>query len=160
MSAPALHKQSKFKQGYFNPVYPEKYMGDIREIKYRSGYEYKFMIICDRSPKVKRWASEPMSIEYISPLDGRKHKYWCDFWLDYGDGVKRLIEVKPLAQTKKPIYRDLDKPGTAKRVENYNYAMKQYIVNIAKWQAAAAFCEKVNWTFHVVTEKDLEKLNS
>lgn len=149
----------KFKQGYFTPYNINKYVGDVHNIKYRSGWERTFMIWCDRNLIIKRWSAEPFPIAYISPLDLKEHKYWVDFWVDLGDSKRRLIEVKPYAQTLKPIYKESERPGKEKRIENYIYEMKRYIVNIAKWKYAKAFCDSKGLIFTIVTERDL-KLNS
>ena len=146
-----LSSTSKFKNGYFKPYFMEKYVGDAREIKYRSGWEYKFMVYCDREPGIKRWSSEPMPIPYYSPVDKKMHKYWIDFWLDFGDGVKRLVEIKPFAQTKKPVYKENSK--SPKKMENYIYEAKQYAVNMSKWKAAEEFCKQAGWKFLIITEK-------
>jgi hypothetical protein len=40
-------------------------------IVYRSLWERKFMVFCDRNANVMEWGSEEVVIPYRSPLDGR-----------------------------------------------------------------------------------------
>ena len=58
-------KNSGFNQGYFNPVYPEKYAGKP-PIIYRSSWELKFMKMCDNREDIVKWSSEPVEIKYWS----------------------------------------------------------------------------------------------
>jgi len=149
---------SKFKQGLFKPYYLEKYVGDTTNIKYRSGWERKFMVWCDRNPDIKKWSSEPISIKYINPLDKKEHSYFVDFWIDYGNDIKYLIEIKPYCQTLKPIFEEKEGKSKMKRQRDYIINMKNYIINRAKWSTAEDFCMKVGWKFKVITEKDQQKL--
>ena len=50
-------------------------------IIYRSLWERKFMTFCDRNPNVIEWGSEEVVIPYRSPLDGRVHRYYVDFYI-------------------------------------------------------------------------------
>ena len=88
-------------QGKYRPSFPRKYKGDYHNIIYRSSWEYKFMVWCDRSSSVTEWGSEEIIIPYISPADGRRHKYFPDFYVKIGR-KKYMVEVKPLRQTKQP----------------------------------------------------------
>ena len=40
---------TKYHQGFFKPNHPEKYMGDITHIVYRSGLELSFMTFLDQN---------------------------------------------------------------------------------------------------------------
>ena len=88
-------------QGKYRPTFPRKYKGDYHNIIYRSSWEYKFMVWCDRSSSVTEWGSEEIVIPYISPADGRRHRYFPDFYVKIGR-KKYMVEVKPLRQTKQP----------------------------------------------------------
>ena len=92
-------------KGVFRPKNPDKYVGNSKNIIYRSSWEKRFMIYCDNTPEVISWASEELSIPYISPLDGRVHKYYPDFIIYYKTPEKlktSVIEVKPQKETKPP----------------------------------------------------------
>jgi len=68
-------------QGYFKPKNPQKYKGDPTNIIYRSGWELKFMLYVDSHPEILEWGSEEFSIPYRSPIDGRIHRYFPDFYI-------------------------------------------------------------------------------
>ena len=92
-------KTSKYRQGIFIPINQDKFLGT--KAVYRSGLELKFMRFCDNNPNVIKWGSENVIVPYISPLDGRAHKYYVDNFviIKEGDQVKRyLIEIKPSKQ--------------------------------------------------------------
>lgn len=133
--------------------HPEKYAGTSKQIVCRSGWEITFaMKILDANPRVLEWSSEEIIIPYLSPIDGRVHRYFVDFWMKTDD-KEYLIEVKPFAETKPPV------PG--KRITGkFHSEVKKFAVNQAKWIAARKFCEQVSLAgkpmeFKILTEKDL-----
>tara|TARA_Y100001954_G_scaffold142745_1_gene151984 strand:- start:722 stop:1141 length:420 start_codon:yes stop_codon:yes gene_type:complete len=135
-------------QGKYRVSNPRKYKGDARNVVYRSSWEYKFMQWCDSNPSVEEWASEEIIIPYISPVDGKRHRYFPDFYVKVGKR-KYLAEVKPFYQTKEP--------KTQKRnTKKYISEVVTYAVNQAKFKAANEFCKDHGWEFMVVTEKELK----
>ena len=88
-------------QGKYRPSYPRKYKGDPSNIIYRSSWEYKFMKWCDYTTSVQEWGSEEIIIPYISPVDGKRHRYFPDFYVRI-QNRKYLVEVKPFKQTIEP----------------------------------------------------------
>ena len=93
-------------KGRYNPVNPKKYKGNPQNIIYRSLWERKFMVYCDTNDKVLEWGSEEIIIPYISPWDGKVHRYFPDFYIKVkqssGNLKKFIIEVKPKKQTRPP----------------------------------------------------------
>ena len=79
-------------QGKFRPSFPIKYKGDYNNIIYRSSWEYKFMVWCDRSTSVAEWGSEEVVVPYISPVDGKRHSYFPDFYVKFVS-KKYMVEV-------------------------------------------------------------------
>lgn len=150
-------KFGRFKQGYYKPKNPSKYLGDLSNIIFRSSWEYKFMCYCDLSSSVLQWSSEPVSIPYTSPIDGKKHKYFVDFYCEIFDGVKNqkyLVEVKPVAQyLKQPIFEGKKTP---KKLERYKQEMTTYIVNNAKFSYATQYAKNIGMEFKIITEKELD----
>lgn len=144
----------KFHQGYFVPRMPEKYVGDLRSIIYRSGWEQKFMGWCDFNENVVQWSSEPFPISYHFPIDNKIHRYWVDFWIRNNRDEKILIEVKPYKQTLQPVLKESQQYQT-KKVNQYKKDMVVWIKNQSKWQAAKAYTDSLGWKFRIVTEKDL-----
>jgi len=141
-----------FKQGYYQPKNPDKYMGDLNKIVYRSSWELTFMNFLDNNVAIKEWGSELFPVPYIKPTTNRVHRYYPDFFVVYQDkegNIKReLIEVKPHSQTKRTRSRN---PKT-KLYEDITYA-----INIAKWQAAKQFCDDNDITFRILTENEIYK---
>ena len=93
-------------KGKYYPSYPKKYKGDPTNIIYRSLWERKFMVYCDKNERILEWGSEEIALPYRSPVDNRVHRYFPDFYIKVQENtgkIKRyLIEVKPLKQTTKP----------------------------------------------------------
>jgi hypothetical protein len=139
-------------KGIFKPSYPEKYIGDYRNIIYRSLWELKFMNYCDRNENIIKWSSEEIWIPYLSPLDKRVHRYFPDFYIKYknSDGLikESLIEIKPKRQVQGP---KVGKRVTKKQLVEIN----EFAKNQAKWKAAEEFCADRRWTFQVLTEDNL-----
>ncbi len=139
-------------QGKFIPKNPSKYKGDISNINYRSGYELKFMNWCDLRSDVLEWGSEEVVIPYRSPLDNRVHRYFVDFLVKVKqtDNTYKmiLVEVKP--------YRFTQEPKIPKRrTKRFINEVKQWGVNLAKWESATEFCIDRGWEFKLITEKEL-----
>jgi hypothetical protein len=138
--------------GKFVPRHPAKYKGNISNIVYRSGYELKFMNWCDLNDSVIEWGSEEIVIPYRSPLDNRVHRYFVDFFIkvrskDSGHKMY-LIEVKP--------HRFTQEPKIPKRkTQRFINEVKQWGVNLAKWEAAKEFCDDRQWEFKIITEREL-----
>lgn len=153
---------AKYNQGMFNPNNPKKYVGNISQIIWRSGYELTFMMWCDRNPNVLEWASEEVVIPYHNMLDeerervlGRRimHRYYVDFYIKVknldGTTDKYLIEVKPYHQTIPP------KPNPKQTMKTIQMEHTRWITNVAKWTAAREFCAKRGLKFKIITEIEL-----
>jgi hypothetical protein len=141
-----------FKQGYYTPKHPEKYVGDVTKIRYMSSWELKVHQFFDNNSNVLEWASEEIAIPYIKPTTQRIHKYWPDYYVMYrkanGDIIREIIEVKPEKQTRVSRSRN---PKT-KLIESITFA-----VNQAKWQACSEWCKKHGMVFRLVTEHKIFK---
>jgi hypothetical protein len=139
-------------KGKYYPSFPRKYKGDPTNIVYRSLWERKFMVYCDKNQNILEWASEEIAIPYRSPIDNRVHRYFPDFYMKVKETNGRIknyvIEVKPAKQTKPPKKPKRQTKGYIR--EAYEYARNQ-----AKWKMAKEFCADRQWEFKVVTEKEL-----
>lgn len=138
-----------YRQGIFVPKNPNKFIGT--KAVYRSGLELKFMRFCDNNPNVIKWSSENVVIPYISPADGRVHRYFVDNFVAIKEGTeikKYLVEIKPYRQTMAPTTK-------YKKREHLIYEQQMYAVNQAKWASAREFCAKKGLEFLILTEKDL-----
>ena len=130
----------------------EKYKGDPTKIVFRSSWERKYGKWCDLSQKVLAWSSEEVIVPYICPTDGKKHRYFLDFYVKVQnkDGVvtENLIEIKPYKETRPPVKK-------GKRKDRLLMETKTFMKNQAKWAAASAYAKKRGWNFFVLTEKEL-----
>jgi hypothetical protein len=139
-------------KGKFTPRDPKKYMGNPTNIIYRSSWELRVMNYFDRNPNILQWASEEFSIPYISPIDGRRHRYYPDFMIKSrekdGRISTRVIEVKPKKQCQPPKKR-------SKITKAYLSEVKAWGINSAKWTAAKEFCADRKWDFVILTEQEL-----
>ena len=92
--------------GRYIPKNPKKYKGDHSQVIYRSLWERRFMVYCDSSDSIIEWGSEEIIIPYLSPWDGKIHRYFPDFYIktkQHDGSIKKfIIEVKPKAQCKPP----------------------------------------------------------
>lgn len=136
----------------YKPINESKYVGDPTNIICRSLWERKVCKYLDTNENILRWGSEEISIQYISPLDNRVHRYYPDFIVEAlspsGKKKTKVIEVKPYKQTIAP-------EKGKKRKKTYLNEVTTYMVNEAKWIAARKFCEKRDWEFVILTEKEL-----
>jgi hypothetical protein len=133
-------------RGKFVPKNPEKYQG-MGDPTYRSSWELTFMMFCDNNPAVEHWASESVKIPYRDPLTGKNTVYVPDFLIVYLDRNQKkhaeLIEIKPNNQ------------ATLEAVGKNKLNQAQYIRNLAKWEAATAWCKKYGIQFRVISERDI-----
>ena len=178
---PMLENDSgKPHQGVYLPKHPEKVVGG--DIIYRSGWELAFARWCDDNPAVIEWGGEPIAIQYRNPAsidfeacraahcdplleqNWAVSQYWPDFYLclraaddtDATNVKKYIIEIKPKYQTERPI---APPPGAKlKDQKAYVNAVKTYLQNMKKWEAAIEWCASHGFEFKVYTEVTLEKM--
>jgi len=136
----------------WKPKNPQKYLGDYNNIWARSSWEVRVMNWFDRNPDVIEWGSEELVIPYISPVDGRPHRYFPDFFVKVktkeGKVKAMVVEVKPDRETKEPKQRQ-------RITKQYIEEVMTYGVNQAKWKYAEEYCLDRGWEFKVLTEKHL-----
>lgn len=139
-------------KGRYRVLNPSKYKGNLGEIVYRSSWELKFMVWCDRNASVLEWGSETVVIPYKYPVDNKLHRYFVDFYVKIKNKeskvTKYLVEIKPEKFTKPP---EIPKKQTKKFIQE----VFQYGTNQAKWKAANEFCQERGMKFLVLTENDL-----
>ena len=143
-------KYKEFRQGVYKPVNSLKFEG-AKHPRYLSSWELKFFKWCDRNPFIEKWSSESVCIPYISPVDGKMHRYYVDNTVHIREGerlVKYLIEIKPSKQTRPPSKHGNKKQSTVL------YEHAQWGVNQAKWLSAKDWARKNGYIFQIVTEKD------
>ena len=140
-------------RGKYIPINPKKYKGNPSNVVYRSLWERKLMVYCDMYDKILEWGSEEIIIPYISPWDGKRHRYFPDFYMKVKqvDGsIKRfIVEVKPKYQCKPPV------TNPSRKTKKWLNEVKTYTINQAKWKYANEFCELNDMEFKVLTEDHL-----
>lgn len=139
-------KYSYYKQGVLDPKRFKKYVNECIDdpIIYRSGLELQFINYCENNANITKWASEPVVISYVNPIDKKEHKYYPDFLIENKQGVRCLVEVKPYGQTVKP------------KITDSVWLKEQWIKNVSKWTYAKEYSKKHNFKFIIVTEKFFE----
>lgn len=137
---------AKFAQGRYVVKNPAKYVGTKSPLA-RSSWETVFMRMLDEHPSVAQWASESIKIPYKDPLTGKFSIYVPDFFIVYNDKNGKqhaeVIEVKPKNQTLR------------EKVGKSRFNQEQYIKNMAKWEAAAAWCKQKRVRFRIVSEEEI-----
>jgi hypothetical protein len=139
-------------KGKYQPSYPQKYKGDPTNIVYRSLWERRFMSYCDLNENILEWGSEEIALPYRSPIDGKIHRYFPDFYIkvkeNNGSIQKYIIEIKPKKQTIEPKVQK-------RKTKGYIFEVTEWARNQAKWKVAEEFCEDRRWKFKILTEEDL-----
>ena len=119
-------------KGKYVPKNTNKF--SAKDAIYRSLWERRFMLYCDRNKNILEWSSENIVIPYTHPKDNKLHNYYPDFYIKYinvhGNTVEKIIEIKPKWQC-------------------------NWSVNRAKWIACRKACKQWGYKFQVLTEKEL-----
>ena len=101
-----------------------------KDISFDSTWEEKFFNICIKDMSIKIVIRSPFTIKYINPIDNKFHNYIPDFFIEYKNGTKELIEVKP------------------------KYLLNDIIVK-SKEYSAIEYCKNNNINYRFVTEDDI-----
>ena len=137
-------------KGRYFPTNPKKYRGNPNQIIYRSLWERKVMVYCDKNDAIIEWGSEEVIVPYLSPMDGKMHRYFPDFYMKVrqadGSTKKFIIEVKPKSQCKQPV------KNPKRRTTKWFNEVKTVAINQAKWKSAREFCEDKGMEFKIFTE--------
>lgn len=138
--------------GKFSPRNTKKYLGDPTNIWYRSLWERRVMVHLDGNPNVIGWSNEEIVIPYLSPVDGKWHRYFPDFFVRIrnktGLTESMILEVKPKSQSVPPKIQK-------KVTKRYIREVTTYGINEAKWKAADEYCKDRRWKFMIITEEEL-----
>ena len=138
--------------GRFVPTNPKKYKGNYTTIYYRSLWERKFMVYCDKNPNILQWGSEEIYIPYFLPSDCKIHRYFPDFYIKVkrkdGNIKKMIVEIKPEKYTKPPVM-------PKKKTKSYVKDVYEWGRNEAKWKSALEYCKDRGMDFLILTEQHL-----
>ena len=140
-------------KGKYIPINPKKYVGNSSQIIYRSLWERKLMVYCDRNDNIIEWGSEEVIVPYRSPWDGKMHRYFPDFYMKVKqtNGTYKIfiIEVKPKAQCKEP------NKTPKRKTRKWYKEVQTWGINQAKWKSATDYCENRGMEFKILTEDHL-----
>ncbi len=142
----------KYYKGKYKIQNLNKYVGDHKNVIFRSHWERQAFRWCDQNPNIKKWGSECLIIPYRCATDGKQHRYFVDLYIEFNDGKKYCIEIKPEQQTKQPEMK------RGKRKDRFLQECLTYAKNQSKWAAAQQFCQKRGMYFEVWTEHTLKGL--
>jgi len=127
-----MSKRMQSLKGKYTLKNRDKYIGNPKSIVYRSMWERKFMLYCDKTPEVLEWSSEEIAIPYH--FKDKDRNYYPDFYIKFiaedNSIEESVIEIKP-------------------------YYQRGYGQNVAKWKSARKYCAERNYTFKVLTEREL-----
>ena len=139
-------------RGRYSPSNPKKYKGDPSNIIYRSLWERKFMVYCDMNERIIEWGSEEFFIPYRSPIDGKVHRYFPDFYVKVRTKENKIkkwvVEVKPKSQCKPPRV-------PKRKTRKYLNEVRTFAITEAKWMNAKEWCKDRNMEFIILTEVEL-----
>ena len=142
-------------KGRYFPTNPKKYKGNLNQIIYRSLWERKVMVYCDKNDAIIEWGSEEVIVPYISPWDGKLHRYFPDFYMKVrqadGSTKKFIVDVKPKAQTKEPV------KNPKRKTRKWFGEVKNWGINQAKWKSAQEYCKDQGMEFKIFTEDHINR---
>jgi hypothetical protein len=123
------------------------------EINFKSSLELKAIKYFDMNKFVNKFSLDPFAIKYYKPTTGKFHRYFVDFFVEFENNQKFLVEIKSSGETVEP-----KKPSkkTQKAILNYQKAYQTWLVNSAKWKACEEFCKEKGMKFIILTEKELK----
>jgi hypothetical protein len=160
----APRQPTKYHQGLYIPVNKDKVvkLNSQGGLFYRSGLEKKAMIYFDMCESIIAWGAENLKIPYqktewsndTQDYKTTSHTYYPDFYYELkrsdGSVSKVVAEVKPYSETIEP---KLNPKPTAKQLKNFEYALKMYNKNLAKWTYMIDYCQRKDFEFIIITEK-------
>jgi hypothetical protein len=120
---------NSLKKGFLNGIYRSTKTGNLEH--YESSYELRRFQALDASPLVKTWERSKEKIRYR--MERQKRRYHPDIFVVYHDGRIFIEEVK-----------------------GFVFDRRQYLKkkHMAEW-----LCRARGWTYRVLFEKDLERVD-
>lgn len=131
------------------------------------------MIFLDNHPKITRWGSECLRIQYVSKevredsLTDKERSYYPDFYYemknDQGTTDMVVVEIKPSTEVNDvQLLREnrfiIPDKATAKQLKGVEYRLKMAQKNSAKWKYMVDWCNKKGFKFIIITEDHISKM--
>lgn len=156
-------------KGYYQILNKDKYYPSGKVPIYKSSWEMQVFYALDINPNVLYWGYEPLEIYYYNPRYLKYSVYYpdilCHIRMDSGVEQKILIEIKPTKYTVMPKKPNPPKENTPAKWErfrrsqiNYENNLKDYMVNLAKWEAAQRWCQKNGVMWRILNENNTNNM--
>lgn len=145
-------KKRRSYKGKYTIENPDKYVGDKSNIIWRSTWERTAFKWCDRNDNIIKWNSEEIVVKYISPVDNKLHRYYVDLFVEFKNGKRLLIEIKPSSQVFQPVLTK------GKHQKTILYEHQTFMVNSAKWNSAREYAKTINAEFVIFDETVIRQL--
>ena len=145
-------KKHRSYKGKYTLDNPDKYVGDKSNIIWRSTWERTAFKWCDRNDNIIKWNSEEIVVKYISPVDNKFHRYYVDLFVEFKNGKRLLIEIKPSSQVFQPLLTK------GKHQKTILYEHQTFVVNSAKWKSAREYAKTINAEFVIFDETVIRQL--
>ena len=145
-------KKRRSYKGKYTLENPDKYVGDKSNIIWRSTWERTAFKWCDRNDNIIKWNSEEIVVKYISPVDNKFHRYYVDLFVEFKNGKRLLIEIKPSSQVFQPLLTK------GKHQKTILYEHQTFVVNSAKWNSAREYAKTINAEFVIFDETVIRQL--
>jgi hypothetical protein len=123
-----MKKMEARKSKYIKCGYFTSYKNNC-EIYFRSSYELYSFILLEHNSSVKQYGTCYFSIPYL--FEGKAHRYIPNIMVEYIDGSKAIVEVKPTGRL-------------------------QTAVNVIKFEVGARYCRENGMQYVIWTEYDIE----
>ncbi len=137
---------SRYLQGRYTPINPNKFEGDLTNIVFRSSWELRCLQFFDNNPAITKVMSEEIKIPYWNPVKRKPANYYPDFYIELRDKVgnirRELLEIKPQSQI-------------VEQANETTYAKLTRAINYAKWEAAVKWCKDHGIVFRILSENDI-----
>lgn len=162
-------KDTKKAKEPFKCKFPEKYHKSAKAPMWKSLWEAKVFQALDVNPYVIEWGYEPFPIYYHNPIYMNYTVYWPDIYahikMDNGAEHRILSEIKPAKYCVMPKKPNAPTGQDPKKWERYRKALirhksdsRDYMVNMAKWNAAQTWCQKHGFRWVILNEKNTNTL--
>ena len=145
-------KKRRSYKGKYTLENPDKYVGDKSNIIWRSTWERTAFKWCDRNDNIIKWNSEEIVVKYISPVDNKFHRYYVDLFVEFKNGKRLSIEIKPSSQVFQPLLTK------GKHQKTLLYEHQTFVVNSAKWNSAREYAKTINAEFVIFDETVIRQL--
>jgi hypothetical protein len=135
----------------------KRYGGNKEKIKLRSKFE-KWVLFnyIERNPLIKEWNYESHKIPYFDSVKNKNREYIPDFYIEFTNNKKMLLEVKPYSHIFPSILENVKFSDLNERqLFYYNRMVSNAENNLIKFKAANDWCLDKEMEFCIFTEEGI-----